>query len=188
MQSSPPSSQPESPVAQDATSKGSTQGASPTDSFSLWDSSEKYPGSVSVTTQTSARGNCNGTKRRAVSLGPLLTFAHRVSHFVYASFEGLFVSFVRISRHASKHCEDHWTLELLSCLVAVTCLVAIISILGSYQGVPLPLWPSWLSINTVVSILTVVLRASMLLAVGGGKPTDKICFFSFALSRRQCLS
>lgn len=49
---------------------------------------------------------------------------------------------------------DRWVWEVLSSVIAVPCLVAIVTILALYQGKPLPQLPGLVSINSSVVIFT----------------------------------
>ncbi|KAF6840995.1 hypothetical protein CMUS01_03715 [Colletotrichum musicola] len=61
-----------------------------------------------------------------------------------------------------------WWLEILSSLLALSCLVAMITILGIHQGQPLPKWPDIISINSLISILTAVFKASLIMPIAEG--------------------
>ena len=61
-----------------------------------------------------------------------------------------------------------WMVEVLSCLLASTALAAIIITLVVHQGKPLPQWPHLISINSLLAIFTVILKASLLLPVAEG--------------------
>jgi len=61
-----------------------------------------------------------------------------------------------------------WWLELLSCLIVIGMLFAVVGTLSPHQGKPLPQWPYNLSINTVISIYFIVIKAAMLLVLSEG--------------------
>ncbi|KAF6832742.1 hypothetical protein CPLU01_05976 [Colletotrichum plurivorum] len=61
-----------------------------------------------------------------------------------------------------------WWLEILSSLLALSCLVAMITILGIHQGQLLPKWPDIISINSLISILTAVFKASLIMPIAEG--------------------
>jgi len=62
-----------------------------------------------------------------------------------------------------------WWLELLACALAVAGLMTIIGILYPHQNLPLPRLPYKLTINSLVSICIVVIKAAVLLIVAQGK-------------------
>ena len=74
---------------------------------------------------------------------------------------------------ALEECSDRWVLELLSCGMAVVCLIAIIAILAVYQDKPLPNSPDAISINSWVSIFTAVMKAAVMLPVAEGTYTHR---------------
>ena len=72
-----------------------------------------------------------------------------------------------------KSCARHefletWWLEVSCCVLFVSALVAIVVTIYPYEGRPLPRWPYRLSINTLISIYVVVLKAAMLLVATEG--------------------
>lgn len=72
-------------------------------------------------------------------------------------------------RKLQAKCRDHWVWEILACVLAVACLVAIIIILALRQNHPVPNWPNMISINSWVSIFTAIMKAAIMLPVGEGE-------------------
>lgn len=54
-----------------------------------------------------------------------------------------------------------WKWETASCFLAVGSLLAIIATVYPYNGHPLPQWPYGLSINSLISIYTTIMKAAM---------------------------
>ncbi|KAJ5133316.1 hypothetical protein N7476_003455 [Penicillium atrosanguineum] len=54
-----------------------------------------------------------------------------------------------------------WTLEILGCLTSIGFLVAIIVILFNFDGRPMPDWPHGITLNTLVSVFSTVMKATM---------------------------
>ena len=70
---------------------------------------------------------------------------------------------------------QEWWLEILRVLLALAALFAILATVYPYNGHPLPEWPYGLSINSLISIYIVMLKAAMLLVVTqGGHNQDRI--------------
>jgi hypothetical protein len=67
-----------------------------------------------------------------------------------------------------KSCEDRWGFEVICCLFALCNLLAIITILAVHQEKSVPHWPYVISINSLISIFTALMKASMMLAVSAG--------------------
>ncbi|OAL47424.1 hypothetical protein IQ07DRAFT_682272 [Pyrenochaeta sp. DS3sAY3a] len=63
--------------------------------------------------------------------------------------------------HAIAVLSDHWTFEILSCILACACLALIAGISSRYQNKPLSEWPSAISINTIVAVGSAVLKDSL---------------------------
>lgn len=72
------------------------------------------------------------------------------------------------SRFRHVHGFHDWWFELLCCVFILIALLAIALTLGTHQGHPLSNWPYPLSINSLISIYVVVLKAAMLLVVAEG--------------------
>ena len=81
-------------------------------------------------------------------------------------------------RHA--HLLGNWWLEIGACFTFILALLAIVITLRPHQGKPLPQWPYNISINSLISIYVVVLKATVLLvtAEGIGEQSTKISSFS----------
>ena len=62
-----------------------------------------------------------------------------------------------------------WIAEMLSYLLAILALTAVVIILALHQNKPMPQWPSLISINSLVSIFTSIMKAAMLLPVAEGR-------------------
>lgn len=64
-----------------------------------------------------------------------------------------------------------WTPKLLSCTIAIGCVIAVVVILFRFDRVAASHWPYTITINSVISILVIIQRASLLtlltLLVGG---------------------
>ncbi|KAF3799379.1 hypothetical protein GCG54_00001421, partial [Colletotrichum gloeosporioides] len=56
----------------------------------------------------------------------------------------------------------------MSSLLALSCLLVIVIILSIYQGQPLPKWPKYLPINSLMAIFTAVFKASLIMPVAEG--------------------
>jgi hypothetical protein len=67
-----------------------------------------------------------------------------------------------------------WWLEILCCFLVIGASLAIVATIYPYRDRPLPQWPYNLSINSLVSIYVVVLKAAMLLVLAEGKASKPI--------------
>lgn len=77
-------------------------------------------------------------------------------------------------------CNDHWVWETSGCVLALACLTAIIIILALRQDLPIPDWPSAISINSLVSIFTAVMKAAIML------PVAEVKYFKGAVKTCSC--
>lgn len=60
---------------------------------------------------------------------------------------------------------NEWMIEILACGLAMLALIAIVTTLEIHNGRPLPQWPFGISVNALVSVFAVILKASMMLPV-----------------------
>ena len=65
--------------------------------------------------------------------------------------------------------DDRWVWEVMSCVMAASCLVAIITVLAVHSGKPLPAWPKLISVNTMVAVFTAIMKASIMVPVAQGE-------------------
>lgn len=61
-----------------------------------------------------------------------------------------------------------WWQEISLCCLGLVCLMALVIVLKVFQGNTLPNWPLHLSINTLVSVLNLVLKVSVTIVVSSG--------------------
>lgn len=62
-----------------------------------------------------------------------------------------------------------WTVEILSCLIASLCLAAILGILITHQGLPLPQWPLNITINALIAVFTAIFKMALMVPVAEGE-------------------
>ena len=62
-----------------------------------------------------------------------------------------------------RHIVKDWWMEIGACVLSVVTLVAVIGTLQPHQGKPLPQWPYHISVNALISIYVLVLKAAILL-------------------------
>lgn len=88
-------------------------------------------------------------------------------------------SFMRKVRHAWNY---GWTAEIFSCALAMVSLAAIIITLCLHDGKPLPKWPLGITINALIAILTVLMKAGLSIPLSEGVNQYLIfllCLFAF---------
>ncbi|KAE9376344.1 hypothetical protein N431DRAFT_462185 [Stipitochalara longipes BDJ] len=61
---------------------------------------------------------------------------------------------------------DSWQLEILSLFITLVCFAGLIIVLQQFDNKPLPNWRSGLTLNTVVSWISTVLKTALLLPIG----------------------
>jgi hypothetical protein len=63
---------------------------------------------------------------------------------------------------------DGWLWELSNLALATAAFVALIIVLYKYENRPSPNWPSGISLNTIISIVSTIFRAALSLSVTRG--------------------
>ncbi|PMD42223.1 hypothetical protein L207DRAFT_527156 [Hyaloscypha variabilis F] len=63
---------------------------------------------------------------------------------------------------------EYWWAEILASLIMLLALMAIILILALHQGHTLPSWPFTITLNSLISIMVVILKATMLAILASG--------------------
>ncbi|KAL7933972.1 hypothetical protein V8C35DRAFT_280290 [Trichoderma chlorosporum] len=63
---------------------------------------------------------------------------------------------------------SNWYLEIICCILAVAALFAIVGTIYPYRGKPGPEWPNIISLNTLLAIYTMILKACLALVIGSG--------------------
>jgi hypothetical protein len=70
--------------------------------------------------------------------------------------------------HFTSALSDHWTFEILCCILACACLALIAGIGSRYQNKALSEWPSAISINTIVAVGSAILKDSLRTPIAEG--------------------
>lgn len=67
-----------------------------------------------------------------------------------------------VSSGSSKHLNGgNWTVELISLAIAVLSLAAVIGVLAHYNGQSMPNWPTGMTLNTLIALLTAITNAAL---------------------------
>lgn len=61
-----------------------------------------------------------------------------------------------------------WTAEVASCVFALAALAGLVVILRTHQDRPLPQWPQLVTINSIVSIFSLLMRAGVCYVLAEG--------------------
>ncbi|KAI0876500.1 hypothetical protein GGS24DRAFT_488558 [Hypoxylon argillaceum] len=75
------------------------------------------------------------------------------------------LNFTRRVRRAWNH---GWVAEIFCCVLAISSLIAIIVTLRLYQDKPLPRWPLGITINALIAVLGVVMKAGLAVPLSEG--------------------
>ena len=81
-----------------------------------------------------------------------------------------------------------WAVEICASITSIIALVAIFVTLQSHNGRPLPDWPLGITINSLVSIFSVIFKSAMLLGVAEGEFASFTFSFTVVLTDHAQLS
>jgi hypothetical protein len=75
----------------------------------------------------------------------------------------------RSSTHAiRKSWKKSWTVETFSFIFSVLTLVGLVATLSAHQGKPLPKWPQLITINSVLSLFSLIMRTGVSVVLAEG--------------------
>ncbi len=67
-----------------------------------------------------------------------------------------------VSSGSSKHLNGgNWTVEIISFTIALFSLAAVIGVLSHYNGEAMPNWPTGMTLNTLIALLTAIANAAL---------------------------
>jgi len=66
------------------------------------------------------------------------------------------------------HWCENWAIEILSPIVACVALATIFITLALHRNKPLPKWPNSMSVNSLISVFTAIMKAALMLPVAEG--------------------
>lgn len=72
--------------------------------------------------------------------------------------------------------QESWTPEIVSCVLSILSLVAIVIVLALYQNQPIPNWPRLITINSLLSIFSTLLKIGIALPLSQGKRSEHTRF------------
>lgn len=84
----------------------------------------------------------------------------------------------RTGRRRGSSSIKFWTWEIISLFLTIGLIVAVATILSHFDGRPLPDWPFGINLNTLIALLSTILRTLMLVAVAEALGQLKWSWFS----------
>jgi hypothetical protein len=75
----------------------------------------------------------------------------------------------RASQSTSRMCTRSWTTETCSYMIAILALAGLVATLSAHQGKPLPQWPQLVTINSIISLFSLLMRACVGVVLAEGK-------------------
>ena len=68
----------------------------------------------------------------------------------------------------SQIAEQYWIYESSSCFISLLALTGLVLMLVDFDGRSRPQWPDYISVNTIVAIVTAILKAALMLPIAEG--------------------
>ncbi|KAE8871197.1 hypothetical protein PTNB73_02656 [Pyrenophora teres f. teres] len=90
---------------------------------------------------------------------------------------GIGRGWTRFSNASSRMWKKGWTAETCSCIFALSALLGLVATLLVHQDKPLPDWPQIVSINSIVSIFSMLIRAGVGMVLAEGISQSKWQWF-----------
>jgi hypothetical protein len=81
----------------------------------------------------------------------------------------------QFSHYMSRVGKMSWTTETCSCFIALLALAGLIATLSSHQGKPLPQWPQLVTINSIISLFSLIMRACVGVVLAEGRSSLSEC-------------
>ncbi|MCJ1377577.1 hypothetical protein MMC17_000672 [Xylographa soralifera] len=72
---------------------------------------------------------------------------------------------------------QYWWQEMIECTIMLCALMSVLLILGLHQNRPLPDWPLAITLNSLVSVMVVIMKATMLAILASGLGQMKWLWF-----------
>lgn len=91
----------------------------------------------------------------------------------------------RLSDGSSQIWRKGWTAETCSCIFALLALLGLVATLLAHQDKPLPDWPQIVSINSIVSIFSMLIRAGVSMVLAEGIIDITVCWICTHSDRNQ---
>ncbi|KAL1590270.1 hypothetical protein WHR41_01383 [Cladosporium halotolerans] len=79
---------------------------------------------------------------------------------------------------------DTWICEIIAVLFSSACIIAIAAIVYVYDDKPIPRFPSGLTLNTIISILSTSARSAIIMTVSTSLSQLKWCWFKIGPGKR----
>ncbi|KAH6622142.1 hypothetical protein C7974DRAFT_377748 [Boeremia exigua] len=74
----------------------------------------------------------------------------------------------QFSHYMSRVGSKSWTVEICSYFIAILALAGLVATLSAHQSKPLPQWPQLVTINSIISLLSLIMRACVGIVLAEG--------------------
>ena len=97
----------------------------------------------------------------------------RWSHFAHSFIKlatGIKAGYKRSTHAIRRSWKKSWTVETFSFIFSVLTLAGLVATLSTHQGKPLPKWPQLITINSVLSLFSLIMRTGVTVVLAEGMP------------------
>ncbi|KAF2116834.1 hypothetical protein BDV96DRAFT_598678 [Lophiotrema nucula] len=110
-------------------------------------------------------------------LAPLLAGWRAVFTCIQTSYRALASIFMKLCEVIGRAWKSGWNAEICGCVFAALSLMGLVMILRAHEAGPLPDWPQLVTINSIVSIFTLFIRAGIAMVLAEGISQSKWQWF-----------
>ena len=138
---------------------------------------------------SNAPSNTGPKSQRAAGSQENRNFAGQAKNICRTALARLALTWRRCIEAVSRNWNRSWTLETLSLIASILTLAGLVSTLLAHQNKPLPQWPQLVTINSIISLFPLLMRACVGVILTEGSLRSKLkraCKLTSATGISQC--
>jgi hypothetical protein len=85
------------------------------------------------------------------------------------------IKWKQFSHYVSRMGQKSWTTETCSYFIAILALAGLVATLSSHQSKPLPQWPQLVTINSIISLFSLIMRTCVGVVLAEGRSSSSEC-------------
>jgi hypothetical protein len=85
------------------------------------------------------------------------------------------IKWKQFSHYVSRVGQKSWTTETCSYFIAILALAGLVATLSSHQSKPLPQWPQLVTINSIISLFSLIMRTGVGVVLAEGRSSSSEC-------------
>lgn len=112
-----------------------------------------------------------GDTRRTIILSPAVRSKKRFPTVL----SRIQIEWNKFSHYMSRVGSKSWTTETCSYFIAILALAGLVATLSAHQSKPLPQWPQLVTINSIISLFSLIMRACVGVVLAEGRSPSSEC-------------